>query len=314
MGAVDSPNLYAFVGWGPHEGSDPLGQEMPKWLRDFQTSLNSAVTRMSANIQREIQPDLNAFQEGMSTAAWFTDKLVVQPGVDAIEGWIFEGWAVGGYFTGDDAWQHTKDVASALVGTTDYELGIADMVAGVEEGDWEQFTQGASRTGLGISKTILTTVGVVKGGEWVYRRAKFQLFRMTRPPAPSRLPIDSSRKVHGTPMHDATGFNQAKDWELAADTVEARYNQQTVGPNGRKYSNLTPDAQRLRIDGKVDIFEVQSPSQSPTFMDRKMQRYLDILSEDAGNVWWEAPSATERRLGLFDGAASSTNGEFRLFE
>jgi len=25
MGAVDSPNLYAFVGWGPHVGRDPMG-------------------------------------------------------------------------------------------------------------------------------------------------------------------------------------------------------------------------------------------------------------------------------------------------
>ena len=27
MGAVDSPNLYAFVGWGPHVGRDPMGLE-----------------------------------------------------------------------------------------------------------------------------------------------------------------------------------------------------------------------------------------------------------------------------------------------
>ena len=25
MGAVDSPNLYAFVGWHPHLAADPLG-------------------------------------------------------------------------------------------------------------------------------------------------------------------------------------------------------------------------------------------------------------------------------------------------
>jgi len=25
LGAVDSPNLYAFVGWGPHDGRDPMG-------------------------------------------------------------------------------------------------------------------------------------------------------------------------------------------------------------------------------------------------------------------------------------------------
>jgi RHS repeat-associated protein len=33
MGAVDSQNLYAFVGWGPHEYTDPLGlQETPPWF------------------------------------------------------------------------------------------------------------------------------------------------------------------------------------------------------------------------------------------------------------------------------------------
>ena len=29
MGAVDSPNLYAFVGWGPHVNTDPMGLRMP---------------------------------------------------------------------------------------------------------------------------------------------------------------------------------------------------------------------------------------------------------------------------------------------
>ena len=43
MGAVDSPNLYAFVGWGPHMGTDPMGLDstlvdwrggVPVWLED----------------------------------------------------------------------------------------------------------------------------------------------------------------------------------------------------------------------------------------------------------------------------------------
>jgi len=32
-GAVDSPNLYAFVGWGPHVRTDPLGLESPEGER-----------------------------------------------------------------------------------------------------------------------------------------------------------------------------------------------------------------------------------------------------------------------------------------
>ncbi len=35
MGAVDSPNLYAFVGWGPHRARDPMGlcQGNPQFCR-----------------------------------------------------------------------------------------------------------------------------------------------------------------------------------------------------------------------------------------------------------------------------------------
>jgi len=35
MGAVDSPNLYAFVGWGPHVGRDPMGEEVYLVFRQF---------------------------------------------------------------------------------------------------------------------------------------------------------------------------------------------------------------------------------------------------------------------------------------
>ena len=36
LGAVDSPNLYAFVGWGPHVGRDPMGLEgSGDWLYGY---------------------------------------------------------------------------------------------------------------------------------------------------------------------------------------------------------------------------------------------------------------------------------------
>jgi RHS repeat-associated protein len=35
LGAVDSPNLYAFVGWGPQAGRDPLGMMTP-WINDLE--------------------------------------------------------------------------------------------------------------------------------------------------------------------------------------------------------------------------------------------------------------------------------------
>jgi hypothetical protein len=43
-----------------------------------------------------------------------------------------------------------------------------------------------------------------------------------------RKPIDSTRPTHGTTEHDATGYNQAKNWEQEKATLESRFNQQLV--------------------------------------------------------------------------------------
>jgi hypothetical protein len=71
-----------------------------------------------------------------------------------------------------------------------------------------------------------------------------------------------------------------------SDTKEARFNQELVGSDGRSLSKLKPDAQRIRTDGRIDITEVQSSSQSVDFMNRKIQTYKNILGNKAGEVKW----------------------------
>ncbi len=124
--------------------------------------------------------------------------------------------------------------------------------------------------------------------------------RRGRRPAAARKPIDSPRTRHGTDEHDATSFNRAKNWEGDAATVESRFNQQLVDADGNAVPGLQPDAQRIRLlpDGRrvVDVLEVRSVnSQSPAFMNRKMQRYRDVLGDQAGDIRWIDPIDTARR-------------------
>ena len=67
-GAVDSPNLYAFVGWGPHMGTDPLG------LRSLCDWFGNATCRdVLWGVGKQAKAD------GQWIRSWFTD-----PGEDAL--------------------------------------------------------------------------------------------------------------------------------------------------------------------------------------------------------------------------------------
>jgi RHS repeat-associated protein len=104
---------------------------------------------------------------------------------------------------------------------------------------------------------------------------------------PARKPVDSSRPQHGTQSHDARARDIVNEWQKLADTKEARFNQELVGPDGERLSSLRPDAQRIRTDGKIDIREVQSPGQSERLMNDKIATYKSILGDRAGSVGWE---------------------------
>jgi hypothetical protein len=118
----------------------------------------------------------------------------------------------------------------------------------------------------------------------------------------SRKPVDSSRPQHGTPEHDATGFNKAKEWQgdpntkIGADgQPEVRYNQ-ALSDGENQLSRIKPDVQRVRTDGKIDVEEVRSKSQKEGFMDKKIQKIKDILGDKAGEVKWREPESTPNRL------------------
>jgi hypothetical protein len=118
----------------------------------------------------------------------------------------------------------------------------------------------------------------------------------------ARKPIDSTRPQHGSPEHDATGFNKAKEWQgdpntkIGADgQPEVRYNQ-ALSDGENQLSKIKPDVQRVRTDGKIDVEEVRSKSQKDRFMDKKIQKIKDILGEKAGEVKWREPENTPNRL------------------
>jgi hypothetical protein len=106
----------------------------------------------------------------------------------------------------------------------------------------------------------------------------------------AKKPVDSSRPKHGTDKHDAAAYNQTKAWEGDPNTVEARFNQALVDADGNQISNMRPDAQRVRADGKIDVLEVRSDSQTPAFMEEKMQKYRDLLGDQAGDIDWINPT------------------------
>lgn len=116
-------------------------------------------------------------------------------------------------------------------------------------------------------------------------------------PAPDPLPIDLGRAQHGKPPHDATGYNQARNWGNDPNTLPgtARYNQNLVNAEGDAVAGFVPDAQRIRVtsDGRrvVDVLEVQSPSQSDAFMDAKADAIRRALGDHAGDVRWEPPAS-----------------------
>lgn len=105
----------------------------------------------------------------------------------------------------------------------------------------------------------------------------------------AKKPITPDRPEHGTTKHDAAAYNQAKAWENDPNTVEARFNQALVDGDGNQISGMRPDAQRVRADGKIDVLEVRSPSQSDAFMNAKKQKYKDLLGDKAGDIEWIGP-------------------------
>ena len=112
-------------------------------------------------------------------------------------------------------------------------------------------------------------------------------------PAPERKPIDSTRSQHGSPGHHTKGMSEARKMSGRWGAVETRYNQKLIGPENRKAGELQPDVQTIRNKwfgfGRkvVDVTEIRSDSQSPAFMDRKVERYKRILGRDAGKIQWK---------------------------
>lgn len=110
------------------------------------------------------------------------------------------------------------------------------------------------------------------------------------------LPIDSTRPVHGSPAHDATAFNQARAWQNDPASQHVRFNQELVDANGQRLTTLRPDAYRIRQDGKIDILEVRSRSQTASEMNAKLAEFRRILGARAGDIKWVDPIPAAQRM------------------
>jgi len=114
---------------------------------------------------------------------------------------------------------------------------------------------------------------------------------------------DFERSLADLPECDATAFNKAQDWKGEPNTKngpdgqpEVRFNQ-ALSDGENQQSNLRPDVQRVRTDGKIDVIEVRSPSQTRDFMNSKIDKYKEILGERAGDAKWvEAGNTPTRNL------------------
>ena len=72
-----------------------------------------------------------------------------------------------------------------------------------------------------------------------------------------------------------------------------RFNQEFVDAKGKVHPRFRPDAQRIRKTDSgrlvVDVYEVRSKDQKAEFMNDKVQRYKDILGDQAGEIKWGEP-------------------------
>ncbi len=105
------------------------------------------------------------------------------------------------------------------------------------------------------------------------------------PKGPTPKPPLDGRPQHGDARHNQKMREEALRQQEAGNT-DIRTNQQLTDPKGNPVSKVRPDVQSTRPDGKRNVTEIQSPSQSKNFMNNKIDKIRHDLGSNAGDVKW----------------------------
>jgi RHS repeat-associated protein len=167
LGAVDSPNLYAFVGWGPQAGADPLGLEdgcCSAVADALDRAADSWAHERAVHAGALLGPEAYKFEyvcsRGACSLLLCVPNSVLRLGKSPGEliG-IFEEINTGGprYAPGETPEQRIDEAQDAILGT----MGDVMIVSGVVEG-----SLAVARRGLASSlRSPSTTEGLVKLSE-----------------------------------------------------------------------------------------------------------------------------------------------------
>ena len=137
IGAVDSSNLYAFVGWGPNSGSDPMG--LCWFTGDNLTCGEAAAAIWEGTKQTAVDTAKVAAYgaAGVATGAVLVGAAAVSAPVvvaGAVAGAVTYG-AIKAAEAGANRWGEGQNVVQAGAGGVADVLGASSLVAGVTDRD-----------------------------------------------------------------------------------------------------------------------------------------------------------------------------------
>jgi RHS repeat-associated protein len=203
-GAVDSPNLYAFVSWAPHLHTDPMGEEWPKWLRSFHSWLSGHASEASGHANAYVKAETDYIRKDLEQVEFWTANLVVRPFAGAAGGYRTSGEAAVGLavlgfdvgvssfslglaerFGSDRRLDLTADfLAHPIQGTKEHVGGMLTEIAEREaRGDIFGASLVSGQVGGEVALTIEGGVGVFRLGRATVNRARsFRLFDFSRRP------------------------------------------------------------------------------------------------------------------------------------
>ena len=251
-GFVDGPNLYTYVVQNPWTKFDPEGL--------FIGGMDQAEAIQVATDEGKTPAEVHQAGQQAYQASIDVGPLVLNAGVASLPG--------------VQEFQSTLTLQDPNASTLDKTLAAVSLIPIPELGALKSAVKDAEVAGKDAKAVAQETGTAANSGT-----------KVTKPDA---KPIDSTRPQHGTPDHDATGFNDALDKQNTPGSSDARYNQQLTDTKGNAIPGFRPDSQVTRTlpDGSQvkDVTEVISPSQNAAQMKAKAEAMKDALGSEAGDV------------------------------
>ncbi len=184
-GAVDSPNLYAFVGWQPNMATDPMGlclgvDNLPcsDWYLAWQEAqAKTAVTVVKGVAHGTVKTvDFASMGQisglGARIGTFFGSGGSLTERAEAANAAGREhslDVVTLGFYSAPDRREHAKGLANNALGLEAQRQGSAMAFEGVAEGDWEKSIRGGAEWLGGASQTVLTIAGIGEGVQTLAR-------------------------------------------------------------------------------------------------------------------------------------------------